>query len=276
MAASPKSMWAGSLRLGLLNVPITIGKAAQEQKEKGLVTVCADHKVPINRSERCGAGAKDCSLTKSKAVQKADKSYHVFSPAEVSSIEDSTKSDTLDVLDVQPLNDLPMEFGMGTYYVRADKKVRGSEQAFSILALALAKTRMGMVAKLCRSASQKLVVLHASEGMILLTQIPMLAELRKPGDDERAHWKVEPPTAQIDLLVDLLNQTRNSSGFDWAAYEDEGYRLRTEAVDRVLAGDVSDEADEQPVEETQQATDLMQTLMASIEKNKAEAEQVEA
>jgi len=113
--SSPRSMWSGTLRLGLLTVPITLAKATSEQREKALVTVC-EHGVPINRSERCGAGEETCTLSKSKAVQVGEDEYRTLEPNEYLAIEDSTKSDTLDVLDVQPLRELPLIFGMGTYY----------------------------------------------------------------------------------------------------------------------------------------------------------------
>jgi non-homologous end joining protein Ku len=250
-----------------LTAPVTIGKATAELRERGLVTVCWDHGVPIDRTERCGAGHDDCTLAKSRAVaiDKGDDGveYRVLNRTEVAAIEDSTKSSTLDVEDVQPLKDLPMVFSMGTYYLRADAKVRGSEQAFAILHAALATTRMGLVVKWCRSATQDLCVIHAAEGMLLLTKIPMLAELRKPGDQERAHWKVDVPQAQIDLATDLLKATRNSDGFQWADYEDEGYKLRAEAVDRILAGEqIEDEPEDKP--EPKMAPDIMAELKAAL------------
>ena len=79
--SSPRSMWSGTLRLGLLTVPITLAKATSEQREKALVTVC-EHGVPINRSERCGAGEETCTLSKSKAVQVGEDEYRTLEPNE--------------------------------------------------------------------------------------------------------------------------------------------------------------------------------------------------
>jgi len=268
--SSPRSMWSGTLRLGLLTVPITLAKATSEQREKALVTVC-EHGVPINRSERCGAGEETCTLSKSKAVQVGEDEYRTLEPNEYLAIEDSTKSDTLDVLDVQPLRELPLIFGMGTYYVRADAKVRGSEQGFAILHAALAKTKQGLVVKLCRSASQKLCVIHASEGLLLLTQIPFMAELRKPGEQERSHWETEAPEAQVALATELLSQQRNPDGFAWPDYIDNGYKMRTAVVDRILADELplDDEGEQQEREIPEQAPDIMAKLMAAVEAGKS-------
>lgn len=265
--ASPRTMWKGTISFGLLSIPITVGKATGEQREHSLVTVC-EHGAKIDRSERCGAGHEDCTLTKSKAVCTDEGSddvpatYHVFSTAEIDAIEESTKDDSLEILDVQPVKALPMEFSMGTYYLRPEK---GAEKSFALLHAALATTRLGMVTKWCRSATQSLCVIHASEGMILLTKIPFMAEIRKPGDNERKHWKIDVPEKQIALAIDLLNENR-SKDFAWDGFIDEGYRLRSEAVETVLSGEGLPESDDEKddAEPTQDSDAIMAALMGSL------------
>lgn len=264
--SSPRTMWSGSIRLGLLNVPVTVGKATSEQREKSLITVCEEHETPIDRTERCGAGHTDCTMTKVKAVVHDDDAITVLDKKEVEHIESSTDSDVLSIMDVQPLDKLPIEYGMGTYYVRADKKVKGSEEVFGILFAALASTKTGIVTKMCSKSSQRLCVIHAHGGILMLTQIPFPDELRLVGEEERRHWKTELPDEAIKMAAELLKQNQNPLGFQYDSYENDGYKLRAEAVAAVMANDVPEDQGEKNKEEDSPVENIMATLMASINK----------
>ena len=237
--ASPRTSWSGSIQCGLLNVPVTVGKASADSREKALQDVCAKHHAAIKRNERCSSDEKcDLSEGKRKAVylggDDPKEKFHVFDEAEISLIEEATKSDTLEVLDAQPLSKLPILFGVGTYYVRA--KDPASEGAFAVLVDALEKSGYGLVSKMCNSAKQKLCVLHAHSGILFLTQIPMHADMRFPGDKEKAHQHKHAPEDQVNMLIELLDAVRNDDGFDFASYTDEGATLRSAAVERVMQG----------------------------------------
>lgn len=267
--AAIRSMWTGAIRLGLLNVPITVGKSWSEERERGLRDICADHKVPIDRSERCGAGHDDCSMTKVKGVEASEGKWREFSPNEYAAIEEATKSDTLDILDAQPIGDLPVNFSTGTYYLRADKKAKGSELVFATLVLALAESGFGLVAKWCRSTRQQLVVIDAAEGILRLRTIPYESEVRAPGDEEKRHFSEDVDEAQVAMLVQLLTMTRSEGGFSYAEFSDDGLKLRQDAVQKVLDGEIS-EKDEKPEPKKAPANDLMALMQASIDAAKSQ------
>jgi Ku protein len=264
--ASPRSMWSGSIQLGLLNVPITVGKSWTEEREKSLVQLCADHKVPIDRTERCGAGHETCSLVKVRGVQVSEGEYKALDAAQYAHIEDSTKSDMLTILDAQPVYELPLEYGTGTYFLRPDKKVKGSVTPFAVLVKAMRKSDYGLIVKWCRSARQQLAVIHVNvDGLLVLTTIPYVNELRTAGDQERAHMEVEPDDAHVDLLVDLLEATSNEEGFQHDAYKDDGLVMRARAVNEILSGKTEEKKPE-PVQNVGQ--DIMAALKASIAQKK--------
>lgn len=262
--ASPRSMWSGTIRLGLLNVPITLAKAWSDQRVDGLRELCADHLTPVSRNERCDA-CDGAPASKVRGVE-TPSGWRKFSENELASIEDATKTDTLDVHDVQPLDTLPMPFATGTYFVRPDKKSKGSELVFAHLCEALDATGYGMIAKWGNSAKQKLVVVYARDGYILLSTIPMPNEIRFPGDQESAHHGVQTDDGQTQMLCDLLSECKNPDGFQYGSYEDAGLRLRNEAIDRILDGNGPTD----PIEQipTAPATDLMDALKASIEQKR--------
>lgn len=262
--ASPRSMWSGSITLGMLNVPVTIGKTWADEREPSLRDVCECHGLPIDRTERCSV-TKEPPTGKTKGVEKADGTWHKFGPNEVEAVEQATKSDTLAIEEVRALYELPIEYGTGTYYVRFAPPKKGSTaglDAFALLVKALGDN--GAVVKWCRSATQKLAVLHVNEhGHLLLTQIPMLNEWREPDRMESAHHSVEVDPKLLKMAQKLLaSKTPKSEEFDWGAYRNEGIDLRSNMVEKILGGQKLEQKqdDEKPT-----PGDLMQTLLGSLE-----------
>lgn len=264
--SSPRSSWSGSITLDLLTIPITLGKATKDVRETSLVTLCDKHKAPINRAERCSIDEDDCDLIKVKGVDMGDGTYRAFNENEYASIEDATKDDRLEILDAQPLDQLPLPFGKGTYYVRAKKDDRAAASGLAALTLGLATNGMGAVVKLCKSAKQDFAILHAYKGMMLLTIVPFVDGLVLPGDQERAHMKTEISDKTVERVAELLKEIQNPEGFDYTAYADDGLRMRQHAVDRVLAGKLDEQ--EAPKQEAPQALEIMDALMASIDMRK--------
>jgi non-homologous end joining protein Ku len=238
MAASPRTVPNGSLtiRLGLLSMPVTIGKSWSDEREKNLRELCSCCNLPVDRTERCPT--KDgVPNGKVKGVQRADGTWHVLAPGEVEQIE-SVKSKILSIEETVPLKGLPMIFATGAYYVRHDeKRGEGTSEVFATFAKGLETARVGALVKWGSASRERLGVLHAHQGIVFLTMLPMKDELRLPGEKEKAHQSATTDPEAVSMLTALLDNMKSES-FDHSKYVDEGLRLRTEAVDRVLAGDV--------------------------------------
>jgi non-homologous end joining protein Ku len=261
-------MWSGTIQLGLIPVPVTIGKAWADEREKGLQDLCATHKVPVDRSERCSSSGK-CELSggKIKGVATED-GYRALKPNEYEQIEEATKSATLTILDVQKIYDLPLDYATGTYYIRYDQKAKGfTPSAFAHLQALLTRRDVGLVVKWCKSARQQLAVITGDEsGLLLLRTIPFANELREAGGTERVHMQEAIDENVIAQMSDLLDGIA-SDEFDHTAYSDEGVRLRSEAVERVLKGEQKGEKKKQK-QEGGGVPDLMAALKASMAEQK--------
>lgn len=264
--ASPRSMWSGTIRLGLIPIPVTIGKAWQDQRETGLRDLCSEHGVPVDRTERCSSSAK-CNLpAKVKGVQLPSGGWRKISEAEMVQIEADTKADTLDILDVQPVYDLPMEYGTGTYYIRFDQKAKGFDAGpFAHLQATLVKNDLGMVVKWCSSTRQRLAIIHGrDDGALLLTTIPYVNELREATGTELFHMQEAIDENVVKQMADLLG-TLSQPEFKHSAYADEGQKLRSAAVDKVLKGEGGEQKQDGGQEDGQKKVpDLMAQLQASI------------
>lgn len=264
--SSPRSSWSGTITLDLLTIPITLGKATKSIREQSLVTLCDCCNLPVDRSERCPTNQGPVP-NKVKGVDLGDGKYKALNATEYAHIEDSTKDDRMEILDAQPTAQLPLAFGMGTYYVRAKKDDRAAAGNLAALVLGLSKTGYGLVTKWCKAAKQELAILHPYKGMLLMTVVPMVDGLVLPGDQERAHFKADVSDKIVERVADLLSEIRNSDGFAYGDYADDGLTMRQEAVDRVMNGKL-DEDGKQEQKVPTPPPDMMDALMASIEKRK--------
>jgi non-homologous end joining protein Ku len=236
--ASPRTVPNGKLtiQLGLLHVNVSLGKAWADEREKGLRDVCADHTAFVNRNERCPVD-DDCTLsTKVKGVELPDGKIRVLAEGEIEDIESATKSDLLAVEETRPLDELPLHLSTGCYYVRPNSDVPGSEAAFALLARTLNGTGMGLVVKWGTSSRERLCVIHAHENMVVLRTLPMGAEVREPGDKETSWESVKTDPKMVTMASKLVKSMRGKGEFKHEGYENEGLRLRSEAVERVLNG----------------------------------------
>jgi non-homologous end joining protein Ku len=271
---SPRSMWSGAIELGLISIPITIAKAWSDEKVEGLTTVCV-HEVggktapqPVTRNDRCEL-CNGSPENKKKAVAVDETHLHIFDEVEFAAIEDSTKTPTLVIRDVQPMKDLPLMFSTGLYYIRHDDKSKAPPKALNRLVTALGQTGYGLVCQWGNSSSQKLCVITARRGVLCLQVIPHRSELRPASTKERAHFAVKDNPAETSMMVELLNTLKNPAGFQYESYRDHGYELRQAMVERILDGDVPDDDLPEPESAPEEVEDIMDALKAALEAARA-------
>jgi non-homologous end joining protein Ku len=274
--SSPRTMFSGSIKLGLLNIPITIGKATEDGREHGLSQVC-DHSddgriVRIDKSERCEiCGGRP--QHKAMAVKLPDSDeYRIFDTNELTAIEDATKSSVLKILDAQPLSKLPLLYSTGVYYVRHNVKSKTDAEAFATLAVTLSKNRMGLVCKWGNSAKEKLCVITSDRGVMMLRVIPFVDSIRPASSVEREHFSVKVNPKAMTKMDAFLHEISNPEGFAYANYSDQGLALRQAAVERVLAGEKPNRpAPPKPEVEPMDLDAMIEAAMADVLEQKEAA-----
>lgn len=267
--ASPRSMWSGSIELGLINIPITIGKAFSDERESSFVQVCyhgdAAGASKIERHEYC----KQCDgqPQHKRSALAVEGGYRIFDDTELGQIGVDTKTQSLIIEDIQPLDSLPMIFSIGCYYIRHDAKSKVQPRALSRLIAALGKTGFGLICKWGNSSKQKLCVISAERGVLILRVIPYLSEIRIASKKEREHWSVPNDDTETAKMVELMEAVRNPSGFQYASYSDKGLELRQEAIERLL----SNASPPEPPNNSQPQIDIFEALEMAIAEQKASA-----
>lgn len=284
--SSPRTMWSGTVKLGLTSFSISVGKSWADEREKNLRDVCSCHGEFIDRTERCTVTNK-APDGKAKGVELESGKIQTLTAAEYAAIEDASASDELTVIDYQPVYELPLEFGTGTYYVRYNPPKKKSTVGLDVMATfckALAQADSAAIVMWKRAGSHKLCALHvASTGELLLTQLPLASEFREAGEVERRHLAVQTDKAAVAMFQQLLTAIA-SEEFDHERFENEAMKLRSEAVEKILAAegegdqkqDEKQESEEEREERLEQRVpDLMQQLrdsMKQVEQTDSEKE----
>ena len=258
--SSPRSMFSGTIQIGLVNVPITLGKSWSDERETSLKQVCICHKQPIDRSERCSVDHTS-PVSKLYAVQVEEGVWRPIDENEMAQIESDTTSKILDVIDVQPVSKLPLLYATGCYYCRHDKKAKMEPTAMATLVASLTKGNLGLVCKWGNASREKLCVITAEAGILILRVIPFLENVRVASTAEREHFRAKPDPKNVTKMTELLDAIQNPNGFQYAEHHDEGLRLRTEAVERIIAGKKSEPRPEPKMPEQ---TDIFAMIDAAI------------
>lgn len=233
--SSPRSMFSGIIELGLVNIPITLGKAVDD-REAHFKTVCRCHKKPIDARWRCSVSHELTTDTLS-AVQVDENEWRVIDEAEMAQIEEATKSKILTVLDVQPIDKLPLIYAYGTYYVRHDAKSKMRPDAMTTLVASMTKNKYGLVVKWGNASRDKLCLITAESGVLVLRLIPFWENIRVASQTEREHFRGKLVKRNVEKMDELLNAFRNPEGFRYTEYSDVGRELREAAVERILSGE---------------------------------------
>lgn len=256
-----RSSWTGTISLGVMAIPVTLGKATRDERESSIVQLCGCHHLPIDRKERCETSG-ELGPVKVRGVKLGDGTYQAIPETEWAEVEDATKDDALEIIDAQPLSELPMAFSTGTYFIRPKKDDRAAAKALAKLVAGLGKTRYGAVVKLSTAAKQELAVISCYQGYALLTLIPFFANFQAPGAPERAHMKVTVAERDVETVASMLHEMATPE-FKWESFENNGLKLRQQLADRYLAEEPTEAPDHDEAPDV--APDLMAQLLASVE-----------
>jgi DNA end-binding protein Ku len=144
--------------------------------------------------------------------------------------------------------------------------IAGAEKAYSLLGRALNKAKKTGVAKFVFSNRERLGLIRAADGLLWLEQIRYKAEVRDPAELKipAADLGTADELAMAEALISQLTKP-----FDAAAYHDT-YR---EDIERIVAEKVAGRRTTAvgAAPEPTRAKDLMQTLLASLDKTREPA-----
>jgi DNA end-binding protein Ku len=250
-----RSLWSGSITFGLVNAPVRLYSAIQEQQLHFHLLHRTDDS-PIGYEKICkkeGEPVPDDEIVKAYEYAKGKYVYmedEDFAAARVEGFK------TIDITDFVPYEDIDPIFFAKTYYVGPDE---GAERVYSLLAKAMAQSGLAGVAKFVMRDRQHLGLLRVREGVITLEQLYFADEIRDVSEITSSRKRVDAKELQMaERLIESFTA-------EWkpGKYKDTYREELKKVVDAKRKGkDVHAGA---AVEEEAEVPDLMTALRQSIE-----------
>jgi DNA end-binding protein Ku len=253
-AMAPRSIWSGSISFGLVNVPVRMYSAIDEQDlhfhllhEKddgriGYAKVCKKDGKPVPDDEIV------------RAYEFDDGEYVYITDEDLAAAEgDSLK--TIEIQDFVPYDEIdPIYFEKGSYLGPAE----GGEKVYALLLRAMEDSGLAGIATYVMRDKQHLGCLRVRDRVIVLERMFFADEIRDPG--ELAPKRAAVGKRELAMAAELID--RFTSSFDPGKYSDT-YR---EALLRVVRDKrkgkeihVEARSDEGP------ELDLLEALRQSVE-----------
>jgi len=250
----PRAIWSGTISFGLVNVPVRMYSAIDEQDlhfhlihepdggRIGYQKFCKKEEKLVPDDEI----VKAFEVKKDKFVVLADEDFEAVKTEGVKTIE---------ISDFVPYEEIDPIYFDRTYFLGPQD---GSEKVYALLREAMERTGLAAIGKYVMRDRQYLGCLRVREGVISLEKMFFHDEIR-PADD-LAPGKRKVPKAELQMATALIEQFTGK--FEPEKYEDT-YRDALLAI--IKAKQKGKTVTAEPVEEDVEPTDLLAALKASVE-----------
>jgi DNA end-binding protein Ku len=250
----PRAIWSGTISFGLVNVPVRMYSAIDEQDLKfhlihepdggriGYQKICKAEDAPVPEDEI----VKAFELKKDKLVVLTDEDFDAVKTEGVKTIE---------ISDFVPYEEIDPIYFDRTFYLGPQN---GAEKVYALFREAMEKTGLAGIGKYVMRERQHLGCLRVREGVITLEKMLFHDEIRPVDDIAPRRGKV--PKAELEMATTLIEQFTGK--FDPKKYED---TYREALLKIVKAKQKGETIAAVPVEEEEEPTDLLAALKASVD-----------
>ena len=250
----PRAIWSGSISFGLVNVPVRMFSAIDENDLRfhlihepdssriGYQKICKNEEKPVPDDEI----VKAFEFEKDEYVVLADEDFDAARTEGVKTIE---------ISDFVPYEEIDPIYFERTYYLGPQKN---GEKVYVLLRNAMEKSGLAAIAKYVMRDRQHLGCLRVREGTLTLEKMFFHDEIRPV--DEIAPKGIRIAKGELELASALIDQFTGT--FRPERYEDT-YR---EALCKVIRAKRKGETITAPEPEAEEEpTDLLAALKASVE-----------
>ncbi|MBP1916626.1 DNA end-binding protein Ku [Lederbergia galactosidilyticus] len=256
------TMWKGSISFGLVNIPIKLHAATEDKdiKFRSLHNKC---NTPIKYEKICPVCEEEVKVDDIvKGYELTKGKYVVIEQDELKALEGEKGEKAVEIIDFIQLNEIDPIYFNRSYYMSPD----GGAKAYGLLRKALMETGKAGLAKIIIRSKEQLAVIRVYEKTLLMETIHYPDEVRNVAEVPNVPNEDGVSKKEIDTAVLLIDQL--TTLFEPEKYEDE-YRNRVmELIQSKQKGEKTVTAKtEKP---TENITDLMAALQASIDKSKPE------
>ena len=249
----PRAIWSGSISFGLVNVPVRMYSAIDEQDVHfHMLHSKDDSRVGYEKiCKKEGKAVPDDEIVRGYEVEEGEYVYLTDEDLEAAEGETYRTIDIQDFVDVGEVD--PIYFERTSYLGPAD----GAEKPYALLVQAMERSGLVAVARYVMRNKQQLGCLRVRDGIIVLEKMFFADEIRPAKGIVPRRAKVG--KQELSMALDLIDRFRGP--FEPAKYEDTYRSALLRVIDRKRKGkDVHVE----PAAEREQPTDLFEALRASV------------
>jgi DNA end-binding protein Ku len=256
-----KSIWAGSITFGLINIPVKVFSAVQESNlEMNMLDKNDYSNIKFKRiNESTGQEVTYSDIVKG---YKLDDKYVVVEDSDFEAAE-AEKTKTIEIMNFVDEKEIDTIYYEQPYYLEPDK---GAMKAYALLRDALQASGKVGVGSIVLRNKESLVVLKSFKNVIVLNRIRFQEEIR-----DTTELKLPPlsemKTKEMDMAIKLVSQLTEK--FDIAKYKD-NYTAKLLEIIKDKAKGKKQVAPKLKVVHKQNE-DLMAMLKASLENGKSKS-----
>ncbi|MCJ7841157.1 Ku protein [Lederbergia sp. NSJ-179] len=256
------TMWKGSISFGLVNIPIKL-HAATEDKDVKFRSLHNKCNTPIKYQKVCPVCEEEVKAEDIvKGYELAKGKYIVVDPDELKALEGEKGEKAVEIIDFIHLSEIDPIYFNRSYYMSPD----GGAKAYGLLRKALMETEKAGLAKIMIRSKEQLAVIRVYEKTLLMETIHYPDEVRNVAEVPNVPSSDNVSKKEIETAILLIDQLTTS--FEPDKYQDD---YRNKVMDLIQSKQKGEKMVTAKTEKpTENITDLMAALQASIDKTKPE------
>ena len=253
----PRAIWSGSISFGLVNAPVRMYSAIDEQDlHFHLLHTKDDSRIGYEKiCKKEGKPVPDDEIV--KAYEFGDGEY-VYVTEEDFEAAEGESFRTIDITGFVPYDEIDPIYFERTYYLGP---AEGAEKVYVVLARAMEDSGLAAIATYVMRNREQLGCLRVREGVITLAKMYFADEIRPSTDVKPRARKVG--KQELDMAAQLID--RFTGHFEPNQYED---RYRAALLDVIKRKRKGEEIHVEAVgPEREEPADLLAALRASVEEH---------
>jgi DNA end-binding protein Ku len=256
-----KSIWAGSIAFGLINIPIKVFSAVKESNiEMNMLDKNDYSNIKFKRiNENTGKEVSYADIVKG---YKLDDQYVIVEDSDFEAAE-AEKTKTIEIMNFVDEREIDTIYYEHPYYLEPDK---GAMKAYGLLRDALQASGKVGVGTIVLRNKESLVILKSYKNVIVLNRIRFQEEIRNTTELKLPPFS-EMNSKEMDMAIKLVGQLTEK--FDITKYKD-NYTAKLLEIIKDKAKGKKQVAPKLKVVH-KQSDDLMTMLKASLENKKSKS-----
>lgn len=207
-----RSIWTGAISFGLVNIPVKLYSAVQQQ-ELDLDMLSKKDLSPIRYARISKSTGKEVDYKDIVKGFEYEKGHYVVVTDEDFKKASPEKSKTIDIEDFVDEEEIESIYFEKPYYLEPDK---GAAKAYSLLMKALEKSKKVGIAHFMIRNRERIGALKVVDGVLVLNQLRYASEVRSTEELNIPNEKLS--QKEIDLAMKLIDQLTEK--FEPRSYKD--------------------------------------------------------